>query len=131
MRDILFHGKCIDNGEWVIGWYVEACFGAWPLLPAIVPMNEARGGYRRDIEVDPDTVGQYTGLTDKNGKQIFEGDIVEYNGDIHKVVFEHRNGTAYFGIVISEIETWPFSNSVPSSVMNVIGNIHDNPELLA
>lgn len=89
------------------------------------------GDYYPDyFTVDPDTVGQCIGLTDKNGAKIFEGDIVNYNGTVHKVVFETRGENAYFGIEINNIETWGFCLEVPAKLMNVIGNIYDNPELL-
>ncbi len=77
-----------------------------------------------------DTVGQYTGLTDKNGVKIFEGDIVRYGDTIHKVVFEQRNDTAYFGLVYSEVETMPFGHYQDLTQIEVIGNIYDDPELL-
>lgn len=123
MREILFRGKRIDNGEWIQGDLVQ--FPAHGVV-RIVKQEPPYG----DAEVDSDTVGQFIGLTDKNGKRIFEGDIVDYNGSLHKVVFESRNNNARFGIVIDELETWDFSAATPPDMMIVVGNIHDDPDLL-
>lgn len=122
MREILFKGKQTDNKKWVVDNSVLFFKNSTKIYGAL---NEWR-----EVEVIPETVGQYTGLTDKNGTKIFEGDIVNYNGTNHKVVFETRGESAYFGIEISNIETWRFCLEVPAKLMNVIGNIHDNPELL-
>ena len=123
MREILFRGKRIDNGEWVEGSlsteYLKEC-GCVMISPT------ADTCYK----VDPETVGQYTGLTDKNGVRIFEGDIVRYGDTIHQVVFEQRNTTAYFGLVYSEIETMPFGHYQDLKQIEVIGNIHDTPEFM-
>lgn len=134
MREILFRGKRTDNGEWFYGYYTNARYYLDKKEMHIIfeqdvevyPHSEFAGGE----EVIPETVGQYTGLTDKNGRKIFEGDIVRYGDTIHRVVFEQRNGTAYFGIVISDIETWLFGNECPANLMDVVGNIYDNTELL-
>lgn len=127
MREILFRGKRMDNGEWVEGYYAPIgkyhyiLTGRLELVPYL--------GFEHFL-VNPDTVGQFTGLTDKNGVKIFEGDIVRYGDTIHRVVFEQRNGTAYFGLVYAACETLPFGHYQDLKQIEVIGNIYDNPELL-
>ncbi len=140
MREILFRGKRVDNGEWVEGNYIHRTkfYGDPDDKHFILVGGEFDCDYYDAFKVDPSTVGQYTGLTDKNGKKVFEGDIVRYpiyqgsyrGEDIHQVVFERRGGSAYFGITMDDIETWYFCMSVPADLMEVIGNIHDNPELI-
>ena len=141
MREILFRGKRIDNGEWIEGSLVKVTIKGQTYYLIFGDNFSFNGTDVKALQhacVDPDTVGQYTGLTDKNGKKIFEGDVVAYstnsygatNKEIHEVVFETRGGSAYFGIRISEIETWQFCLAVPAKLMEVVGNIHDNPELL-
>lgn len=153
-REILFRGKRTDNGEWVEGYYTKQCdcYGAAHMILhcAQDPDDDNRAYY-----INPETVGQYTGLTDKNGKKIFEGDILECNGnskDLVKVVFGEFDvveadtlraidtviGWHYEVIptdALSKCE--PFSISMPladfyivSYDMQIIGNIYDNPELL-
>lgn len=119
MREILYRGKRKDTGALIASDSILQYNGVIKLL-------DEEDGY---VEVESETVGQYTGLTDKNGTKICEGDIVRYNGEKHIVVFETRGGTGYFGIKIDHIETWGFCLSVPAKLMEVIGNIHDNPEL--
>ena len=141
MREILFRGKRIDNGEWIIGYYVKFLTDKNKTQYVIYSgyaETDCDDIYPDFFEVDPETVGQYTGLSDKNGKKIFEGDIVRYpvyqgtcrGEDIHQVVFERRGGSAYFGITMDDIETWYFCMSVPADLMEVIGNIYDSPELI-
>ena len=133
MREILFRGKRLDNGEWIQGDLVQ-------FLPhGIVRIVEQEPSYK-DAEVDSDTVGQFTGLTDKNGRKIFEGDIIHL--EYSQVFF----GGEYFGEYTAEvsykegcfitdgtnngdeIET-PLSG-FDNDEVEIIGNIHDNPELL-
>lgn len=128
-REILSRGKRLDNGKWVYGWYCKYPFGAWPLKVCIIPAEQAEKGCFEHVEVDPSTVGQYTGLTDKNGVKIFEGDILKHGRTLHEAVFENRNGHAYFGWRVTADETWDFDSSFLRQ-LEVIGNIHDNPELL-
>ena len=144
MREILFRaktvpdckdivtGKTIKTPKWIHG-YVDLGYMHDCGVP-IISDEKGNKAYKCQYE----SIGQFTGLTDKNGKKIFEGDIVKYgtntnradNKDIHEVVFETRGGCGYFGIKISDIETWQFCLEVPAKLMEVIGNIHDNPELL-
>ena len=112
----------IANGSWSEGNLLVTKQGC-----CITPDATVLGSYGA---VDPETVGQYTGVTDKNGTKIFEGDIVKYGDTVHNVVFEQRNGTAYFGLVYSTLETLSFGYYQDLKQIEVIGNIYDNPELL-
>lgn len=113
MREILFRGKRVGNGEWVFGSYVIQ-YGAHEIyLPDGV---DSEHGFDR-YHVIPETVGQYTGLTDKNGRKIFEGDIMRNAGN----VVEFYGGDFCIN-GDSPLSYWTGTE--------VIGNIYDNPELL-
>lgn len=132
MREILFKAKRKDNGEWVEGYYVY-CRKRHYILPVL---NKAIGFDEREdewVEVDPDTICQYTGLTDKNGQKIWEYDICEmvYDGTIYIYVvvwdkteldFKGTNGKENYGC------NFEYLGCCEEIV--VIGNIFDNPELL-
>ena len=129
MREILFRGKQIKDGKWIEGYYCPKPYSHFPCEPTIFPFETINKDWHGE-RVDPETVCQFTGLHDKNGRKIFEGDIVKWTGSLYKVVFERRYGTAYFGIKISDFETWYFCNSCAANLMEIAGNIYDNPELL-
>lgn len=121
MREILFRGKF--GNEWKYGFL--------SIEPKGLVIKEPYKNESSNVwHIDADTVGQYTGLTDKNGTKIFEGDIVKYGDTVHDVVFEQRNGTAYFGLVYSTLETLSFGHYQDLKQIEVIGNIHDNSDLL-
>ena len=136
MREILFRGKRTDNGEWVYGYV--CCYGWTGKENTYIVPNYASALY--SLEVDPKTVGQYTGLTDKNGKRIFEGDIVlvPYIDPIFKctwndtspcewAIVKYCNGV----FCVEYIESGDkFTLSAMDGYMKIVGNIYDNPELL-
>ena len=142
MKDILFRGKRVDNDEWVYGYLLEAVNCNTDKKSTFIMGQDATyygyGEFACSFEVIPETVGQFTGLTDKNGVKIFEGDILKVSYD---------DGTAYTTEVYSygstlcvdiEGEDYDFT-AIDFAVdiwkdnwckFEVIGNIYDNKELL-
>ena len=118
-RKILFRGKRIDNGEWSFGDLLHSNTGKTYIVELV---DDDSGRIIRvcHIEVDPTTVGEFTGLTDKNGTKIFEGDIVDYFSH-SKAEIKYRNGS--FMIWTKEM----FDLLVnPQGDIEVIGNIHES-----
>ncbi len=131
MREILFRGKRADNGEWVYGDLSKWSNGYF------ISLQSQNIKARTHIEVYPETVGQYTGLKDKNGTEIFEGDIVQTNkfflpvGLNAKYVIEYDVEIACFIGTMQKGYVKHFTTfQNDSDQFEVIGNIHDNPELL-
>ena len=140
MREILFRGKRTDNGEWEYGDLWCNPYGKRAVC-IVSPINDQ--GTTGGNEVIPETVGQYTGLTDRNGRKIFEGDIVsgtayssEWIGVIVWIDEIASFGVRYFHR--TEPTAWQ-NSSILTAVSRhrqdkfaaqVIGNIYDNPELL-
>lgn len=131
MREILFRGKRVDNSKWVYGIPVDTedviktfiiTHAKWESDDNSIDFLET------DVyEIASETVGAYTGLTDKNKTKIFEGDIVEaykFGEEKHINIITFKNGCFWFG-------NWTFTEFLDKFRMyKVIGNIHDNPELL-
>lgn len=155
MREILFKGKRIDNGEWVEGYYIYHIKRTlYPCGDKLSPEDEQHAimcdgfsdwGMPRDTvhyDIDPDTLCQYTGLTDKNGNKIFENDIVKccsvditekYLEFVSEVFF--RDGTWLVrepddceDLLYGYDDSLKWVSHVPE--IEVIGNVFDNPELL-
>lgn len=129
MREILFRGKRVDNGAWVEGAFcLKDCddpFGDTVDRPSIIKYDPPCDGFW--FRVDPETLGQFTGLTDKNGKKIFEGDIITISS-----ACVCMTGIVEFhdcGFEVHEYDTYEVLWYYPDE-LEVIGNIHDNPELL-
>ena len=162
MREILFRGKRIDNGEWVYGYYIKH-------TTAKIFIRCIGKDCTQSYEVIPESVGQYTGLKDKNGKRVFEDDIVRYYHYKKSLVpvtdikpeENHYGKDEESGLPLAyrttkvirykgHVELHPVKgmtinlknrcqwwrhvnyedDSINSDRLEVIGNIHDNPELL-
>ena len=135
MREILFRGKLLDNSEWAYGFIVKM-FGAYH----IIDKDDENTAY----EVIPETVGQYTGLKDKNGKRIWEGDILHIakiadglGGYYQPPLDYHVNVVVKFDLCAWMWETLcedkryiSFPDAWCHYECEVIGNITDNPELM-
>ena len=132
MREILFRGKRVDNGEWVEGCYAEFVHGfdgytkpgiqVTRCVPSVA--NRLTPTYETElVEVIPETVGQYTGMTDCGGNKIFEGDIIKcQGGEYYYGVWEYRSE-----IIISNLTQIGFELGEYEHI-EIIGNIHDKEE---
>ena len=128
-REILFRGKRIDNREWMIGYLSsrpisiqDGNYSPWYIdVPPEHPNAKWNIG-----NVDPSTIGQYIGLNDNAGRKIWEGDIVEFRGDYGCIEWDNDDGR-----YLISFDGWcvDFSN-IWSTEVEVVGNIHDNHELI-
>ena len=132
MRKILFRGKRIDNGEWLEGFYT-ASYDYWGDFNHHIETTQHETKVSSGYFVDPSTVGQYTGLTDKNGKKIFEGDICRNtkNGETFSVKWHGTMAGFVWNKRRKDVSLYDFGELFRAfDKYEVIGNIHDNPELL-
>lgn len=144
MREIKFRGVRTDNGEWVYGWYAPLVCNDRTIIPNIKDSNGS------DWKIKEETVGQYTGLKDKNGKEIYDGDIVAFGlgrgfgydvKDVHRGVVYYEDGSFRLGDIYSSDGYNELGNVLyeamnvegkfyADAICEVVGNIHENPELL-
>ena len=148
MRETIFRGKDIYSGEWIYGGYAPYPHGRFPCKPTIYVVER---GLWKPVEIKPESLGQYTGLQDEDGRGIFEGDIVRYTDGEQSVVAEVVFYCGAFGIAKKSYLSLCFPNACNNDnymslweimwnqdetdyecayVLKVIGNIHDSPELL-
>lgn len=125
MREILFRGKRADNGEWVMG---NLFIPDNPETPTqiCIRTNIVRITY----DIDPETVGQYTGLTDKNGKKIFEDDIVNFKTTAYyfkNCRIKYQSCYGRYCAIDNHGYEYPMDETFE---YEVIGNIYDNPNLM-
>lgn len=145
MREILFRGKRVDNGEWVYGYLhqdtISSSNGTYLALVISEHTDVLFGGVW--YEVIPETVGQYTGLTDKNDTKIFDGDIVtapyldpifsspwNKGNPTENTVVKYDNGMFYIEYIESKRKITLFGLLDGEKEAKIIGNIHDNPALI-
>lgn len=148
MREILFRAKRADNGVWIYGAFLNDRDGAYYICPVVSDITYGDNGNRRRIgcwyKVDPETVGQFTGLCDKSGKRIFEGDVLRIAkttdgmGSYYTLPIEYPVNAvvkwdfcAWMWETLCEDKRYiSFPNAWCHYECEVIGTIHDNPELL-
>lgn len=134
MREILFRGKRADNCEWAYGAPTKDNHGKMVMVESTFECEEYNCRGANCLYVDENTVGQYTGLTDKNGKRIFEGDILRlaYHPK-EDVIIEWHDGRFNFR-KRNHPKDYGYERlccvQIAVSHLRVIGNIYDNPELL-
>ena len=133
-REILFRGKRVDTGEWIEGYFLQLHRSERAF---IVPKQFVQRGILRmsgetppkiiPIEVLPETVSQFTSLTDKNKKKIFDGDIVAKGFELYEVRWNPEQ--VRWGIYSDNYEVAGFTK-FSESYFEVVGNVYDNKELL-
>ena len=145
VREVIFRGKRTDNGEWIEGSLLGIDWCDKPSTYSIAPNTPVSTFY----SIIPETVGQYTGLTDKNGVRIFEGDIVRATieraercqspriengvigydciGMIGLILYKDKNGENVWSDFFNELS---LSGLIEDYYFEIIGNIHDNPDIL-
>ena len=123
VREIKFRGKRKDNGEWVYGWLVNNRWGDYAI--------ELKLSHNLFI-VHEDTIGQYTGLKDKNGREIYEGDILrkELKDEVVHYLVDFGNWQYPSSFILVYKHPYQVFLLKHTDDLEVIGNIHDNPELL-
>lgn len=146
MREILFRGKRKDNGEWVEGqYYKRTKYYGDPSVKHYIIVSTEDLGFDQALEYEeviPETVGQFTGLLDINGTKIFEGDVLmvthsskiePYNVVVgwHEGTFVYYDACCYPDEIFCSVSFYGGDQSLFTNEETVvIGNIHDNPELL-
>lgn len=134
MREIKFRGKRVDNGEWVYGYYFPDMLKKThdsTVTWAFIKEYDYENAKSITQEVYKETVGQYTGLKDKNGKEVYEGDIIG-NDTTYKLLVNIDKGHTCIKFKNHNTEYNEFitQREIDEEEYYILGNIHENPELL-
>lgn len=124
MREIKFRGFNRKNGVWLYGFYLQNRGAHF-----VCPDEFAEGKSWDDYEIDPKTRGEYTGLKDQSGQEIYEGDVLKWDEDDESSVVVYDPQNALFGMQYKDGRIYGLYDCQQKE-LEVIGNIHDNPELL-
>lgn len=124
MREIKFRGFNRKNGVWLYGFYLQNRSAHF-----VCPDEFADGKSWDDYEIGPETRGEYTGQKDKNGREIYEGDVLKWDEDDESSVVVYDSQNALFGMQYQGGRIYGLYDCKQKE-LEVIGNIHDNPELL-
>jgi uncharacterized phage protein (TIGR01671 family) len=135
MREIKFRGKRVDNGEWVYGCLIYD--NVQTRIAVDLTQYNSKYCDTKSFEVAPETVGQFTGLLDRHGKEIYEEDIYKKHNNTYLVIWT-SHGFMWQTIYDNWLNKNIFSRAEKSwlseidckNFIEVIGNIHDNPELI-
>ena len=126
-REIKFRGKRIDNGQWIVGDVVHKYWHGDDTYLETAIRYVMKGIYSYPVAVDPSTVGQYTGLQDRDGKEVYEGDLFKVGAN--KRVFECKFERGCF-VAYLDGKHYGTIGDLHEMYIKVIGNIHEHPELL-
>ena len=132
-REVKFRGQDYTTGEWVYGYYFEnpMRYGTYSMIIPIDCEGCNEDDLIKPIHVKRETIGEFTGLKDKNGVEIYEGDILQEMGNNFQILFgEYETDQATcIGFYYNDGHPFgrPYSNS---EIGEIIGNVHENPELL-
>lgn len=137
MREILFRAKAINrtgcertnykDGDWVFGWLTSP---PNPYCPEKIPAKMRNADGVSGIDIDIDTLGEYTGLKDKNGVKIFDGDIIKSTESEEVAVVQWFEEHSAFMACIPILHDVGYIGEVEPETIEVIGNVYDNPELI-
>lgn len=127
MREIKFRGKDLETGEWVYGSLFQS-LGEYPAIAKPKPTADCKLYYCL-AAVNPDTVGQYTGLKDMDRKEIYEGDLLLSVGMVWEVVYDENLASFVLCTEYGRGST-PLGEMIRSFGFKISGNIHDNPGML-